>query len=71
MNYKHCRCVCGGIIGQYSKAKGFTCEKCNKEYQISELKFDWLALNEKTGRIFPMQKMETHNEEIICLSTMV
>ena len=43
MDYKHCRCGCGGIIGQYSKTKGFTCEKCNKEYQLSELNFDWIA----------------------------
>ena len=49
MDYKHCRCGCGGIIDQYSKVKGFTCERCNKEYQLSELNFDWIALNEKTG----------------------
>jgi hypothetical protein len=58
MDYKYCRCGCGGIIGQYSKAKGFTCERCNKEYQLSELKFDWIASNEKTGWLFPMLKKE-------------
>lgn len=58
MDYKHCRCECGGIIGQYSKAKGFNCERCNKEYQLSELNFDWIALNEKTGWLFPMLKKE-------------
>lgn len=56
MDYKHCRCKCGGIIGQYNKVRGFTCEKCDKEYQLSELKFDRLILNEKTGWIFPMLK---------------
>ena len=49
MNYEHCRCKCGGIIGQYSKVKGFNCERCNKEYQLSDLNFDWIASNEKTG----------------------
>lgn len=58
MNYEHCRCKCGGIIGQYSKAKGFNCERCNKEYQLSDLNFDWIALNEKTGWLFPMLKKE-------------
>ena len=58
MNYEHCRCECGGIIGQYSKAKGFTCERCNKEYQLSELNFDWVASNEKTGWLFPMLNKE-------------
>ena len=58
MDYKHCRCGCGGIIGQYSKTKGFTCEKCNKEYQLLELNFDQIALNEKTGWLFPMLKKE-------------
>jgi hypothetical protein len=58
MDYKHCRCGCGGIIGQYSKTSGFICEKCNKKYQLSELKFDWIASNEKTGWLFPMLKKE-------------
>ncbi len=58
MDYKHCRCGCGGIIGRYSKVKGFTCERCNKEYQLSELNFDWIALNEKTGWLFPMLNKE-------------
>lgn len=58
MDYKHCRCGCGGIIGQYSKTKGFTCEICNKEYQLSELNFDQIALNEKIGWLFPMLKKE-------------
>lgn len=62
MDYKHCRCGCGGIIGQYSKTKGFTCERCNKEYQLSELNFDWIALNEKTGWLFPMLKKGANNE---------
>lgn len=57
-DYKHCSCGCGGIIGQYSKASGFSCERCNKEYQLSELNFDWIALNEKTGWLFPMLKKE-------------
>lgn len=56
MDYKHCRCGCGGIIGQYSKTSGFICEKCNKEYQLSELKYDWIALDEKTGWLFPILK---------------
>ena len=58
MDYKHCNCGCGGIIGQYSKASGFICKKCNKEYQLSELNFDQIALNEKTGWLFPMLKKE-------------
>lgn len=63
MYYKHCICKCGGIIGQYSKVEGFTCKKCDKEYQLSELKFDWIALNEKTGWMFPMQRKKEQNEK--------
>ena len=42
MDYKHCRCVCGGIIGQYSKVKGFTCERCNKELELT-----WILMRKR------------------------
>lgn len=42
IDYKHCRCVCGGIIGQYSKAKGLTCERCNKELELT-----WILMRKR------------------------
>lgn len=54
--YKHIFCECGGIIGMWDKRKGFVCDKCQKEYALHELKFDWLLVNEKTGWQFPVQE---------------
>lgn len=53
--YRHVRCSCGGVIGMFNK-KDFTCEKCNKEYPLYELKYDICLTNDKTGWIFPMMK---------------
>lgn len=58
MDYKHIYCECGGIIGMWNSRKGFACEKCNKEYSLWKLNFDWLALNDKTGWQFPMKKKD-------------
>ena len=40
-----------------NKKVGYECERCHKNYNKS-LKYDWLALNSKTGWIFPMIRKE-------------
>lgn len=52
-NYKHLECQCGGVIGMYDN-RGFSCEKCGKEYSIRKLEYDTCLINNKTGWIFPV-----------------
>ena len=52
--YTHMRCKCGGIIGMYDK-KHFTCEKCEKNYDVMDINsYDHLEVDDNTGWIFPM-----------------
>ena len=52
--YKHIKCECGGTIGMYNRST-FTCERCNKEFQLQNLDYDVCWTNNKTGWIFPMK----------------
>lgn len=40
----------------YDRRKGFICDRCNKEYQLHELDYDRILINEKTGWQFPMKE---------------
>ena len=61
MKYKHIKCECGGIIGSWDRYK-FVCEKCQKEYNLWDLKFDCILSNDKTGWQFPMKYNGDKNE---------
>lgn len=52
--YEYLRCSCDGIIGCYDR-DNFTFDKCNKEYALYTLIYDYLGINDKTGWIFPMR----------------
>lgn len=58
MNYRHIFCKCGGYVGMYDNRKGFVCNRCNKEYQLYELDYDRILINEKTGWQFPMKRKQ-------------
>lgn len=60
-NYSHVTCQCGGIIGMYNRDT-FNCEQCGKEHYLYALSYDYLAINDKTGWIFPVTKRYTTEE---------
>ena len=54
MDYNHVICDnCGGIIGMFDR-NTFTCDRCGKEFELYRLAYDRLAINDKTGWIFPV-----------------
>lgn len=57
-NYEHVRCRCGGIIGCRTRDDIYRCDRCSKTYVLCKLKYDYIAINDKTGWIFPMKKKE-------------
>lgn len=58
--YVHKLCACGGILYDAPNLNGldFKCLKCGKSYPKTELEFDKVEVNPKTGWIFPMVKQE-------------
>lgn len=53
--YEHIKCdECGGIIGSYDRGDNYTCERCNKNFDLHKLKYDTIMTNPNTGWIFPM-----------------
>ena len=58
MGFQLIRFQCGGIIGQYSKEDGFICGQCQKEFLLYKIEYDRLFINNKTGWLFPMKKVE-------------
>lgn len=53
---KHIYCDCGGVIGQYERDGYFRCSLCGKQYKWSEIHYDDVEINPKTGWVFPMKK---------------
>lgn len=56
--YEHCKCSCGGIIGCRTRDDIYRCDRCSKTYVLWKLKYDYLAINDKTGWIFPMKRRD-------------
>lgn len=56
MNYSHVFCECGGIIGdETNKITGiFTCNRCGKKYDIFNLNYDEIKINQMTGWMYPV-----------------
>lgn len=52
---KNVFCECGGIIGSFDRGQSYRCNRCEKEYKLYELKYDFLGTNKMTGWIFPMK----------------
>lgn len=56
--YNYVKCNCGGIIGQKDKRIGFECDNCHKTYELSDLDYTRLFINDMTDWIFPMKLIE-------------
>lgn len=55
-SYEHVHCGCGGIMGMYDRYREVCiCDTCGKECKLSEIPYDYLEINDKTGWIFPVQ----------------
>lgn len=61
-DYEHLKCECGGTIGNVNRDT-FKCLLCGKEFRIALLQYDWLAINDKTGWMFPMKKKKSQLKE--------
>lgn len=55
--YEHVKYECGGVIGMYNR-KNFTCDRCGKSLYPSDVHFDMIMVNDKTGWVFPMIEKE-------------
>lgn len=54
----HIFCTCGGIIQVNKRSSNFYCQKCNREYEFEEIRYDRLLCNIMTGWIFPVIEEE-------------
>lgn len=57
-DYEHLKCGCGGVIGMTKDTRNntpFTCGTCGKIFNLYELNYDRLLINDKTGWLFPVR----------------
>lgn len=47
--------TCHGLRVEYSNSTPI-CDRCGKEFNLYELPYDYLEINDKTGWIFPVKK---------------
>lgn len=59
-DYDHIKCACGGIIAIYNR-EDFTCNKCGRLFDLSQVHYDRWIINNKTGWIFPVVNRKEEN----------
>ena len=54
-DYEHVHCGCGGIIWLYDRYhNACLCDVCGRGFKLSDISYDYLKINDKTGWIFPV-----------------